>query len=107
VVRSDNGPQFISHAFTQGNEKLEMENERIPPKTPNMNAHIESFHRILEDHCLSRYEFNSFAEAYQVVSEFMKFYNKVRIHGSIQDIAPLEFLEKAELQAIKIKEVRV
>ncbi|MFC7061683.1 integrase core domain-containing protein [Halobacillus seohaensis] len=26
-----------------------MEHERIPPKTPNANAHIESFHRLLED----------------------------------------------------------
>ncbi|MFU2108891.1 integrase core domain-containing protein [Paenibacillus larvae] len=34
-----------------------MEHERIPPKTPNMNAHIESFHQLLQDECLARYEF--------------------------------------------------
>lgn len=107
VVRSDNGPQFISHAFTQGCEKLEIEHERIPPKTPNMNAHIESFHRILEDDCLSRYEFQTYEEVYQVVSEFMKFYNEVRMHGSIQDMAPMEFFEKNKHMAIKIKEIRV
>jgi putative transposase len=107
VVRSDNGPQFISHAFTQGCENLEIEHERIPPKTPNMNAHIESFHRILEDDCLSRYEFQSYEEVYQIVSEFMKFYNEVRMHGSIQDMAPMEFFEKNMHNAIKIKEVRV
>jgi len=26
-----------------------MEHERIPCRTPNLNAHIESFHRILEN----------------------------------------------------------
>ncbi|MFS0646623.1 transposase [Siminovitchia sp. 179-K 8D1 HS] len=55
VMRTDNGPQFISHTFGQFCEKTGMEHERIPPKTPNMNAHIESFHRILEDDCLSRF----------------------------------------------------
>ena len=36
--------------------ELSIEHERIPCRTPNKNAHIESFHRILEDDCLSRYE---------------------------------------------------
>ncbi|WP_156473408.1 integrase core domain-containing protein, partial [Clostridium colicanis] len=42
----------------------------------NKNAHVESFHRILEDDCLKKYEFQSYAEAYEVVNEFMEFYNK-------------------------------
>jgi putative transposase len=55
VIRSDNGPQFISHAFEEACESFNVEHERIPPRTPNMNAHIESFHRLLEDECLSRH----------------------------------------------------
>lgn len=43
VIRIDNGPQFISHAFEQGCEKFQVEHERIPPRTPNMNAHIDRF----------------------------------------------------------------
>src|SRR5690606_32804830 len=30
VIRTDNGPQFISHAFQKGFETLKMEHERIP-----------------------------------------------------------------------------
>lgn len=71
TVRSDNGPQFVSMAFESTGEQLVLEHERIPPKTPNMNAHIESFHRILEDDCLTRNEFESYAQAYQAVVEFM------------------------------------
>ncbi|MDT2264865.1 IS3 family transposase [Paenibacillus larvae] len=56
VICSDNGPQFVSHAFQQACTSFE-EHERIPPKTPNMNAHIESFHQLLQDECLARYEF--------------------------------------------------
>jgi integrase len=49
IIRSDNGPQFISHLFEESCGLLNLEHERIPTKTPNKNAHIESFHRLLED----------------------------------------------------------
>jgi putative transposase len=93
VIRTDNGPQFISHAFEQACERFEIEHERIPPKTPNKNAHIESFHAVLEDECLRRYEFKSYAEAYEAVSEYIQFYNERRIHGSLYDLSPMQFGE--------------
>lgn len=91
IIRSDNGPQFISHKFEDTCEKLEVEHERIPCKTPNKNAHIESFHRILEDECLGRWEFESYEEAYEAVLEFMERYNHRRIHRSIFNMSPVEF----------------
>lgn len=45
TIRTDNGSQFLSHKIGEACEELTMEHERIPPKTPNMNACIESFHR--------------------------------------------------------------
>lgn len=91
VIRSDNGPQFISHVFEEACIKFSVEHERIPPKTPNKNAHIESFHAVLEAECLSRHEFSSYQEAYQFVIEYIQFYNERRIHGSLYDYAPCEF----------------
>lgn len=38
VIRSDNGPQFISHKFGETCKELNLEHERIPFKTPNKNA---------------------------------------------------------------------
>lgn len=105
VIRSDNGPQFISHAFEQGCQEFEVEHERIPPKTPNMNAHIESFHRILEDECLSRFQFDTYEEAYKELAWFVQFYNERRMHSSLLDLSPKEFYEKQE--SLVIKEVRV
>ncbi len=72
-----------------------------------MNAHIESFHKIFEDDCLSRYEFETYKEAYQRVYEFMRFYNERRIHGSINDMFPREFYEASQKNEIKIKEIQV
>jgi len=59
VIRSDNGPQFISHLFSDACERFGLIHERIPPRTPNKNAHIESFHSILELECYQRHEFES------------------------------------------------
>ncbi|WP_404520719.1 MULTISPECIES: integrase core domain-containing protein [unclassified Paenibacillus] len=71
MIRSDNGPQFISHGFVTACESFGVEHERIPPRTPNMNAHIESFHRLLQDECLVRYDFETYSEAYEAVTEFI------------------------------------
>ena len=107
AIRTDNGPQFISDAFEQACLELTIEHERIPCRTPNKNAHIESFHSILEDDCLSRYEFQTYAEAYEKVSDYLKFYNKVRIHGSILDMAPEAFYLENQIKSMKIKEIRL
>jgi len=74
VIRSDNGPQFTSQKFQNKVSALKVEHERIPFRTPNLNAHIESFHRIMEDECLCRYEFESYEDAYKAVTEFIRFY---------------------------------
>lgn len=91
VVRTDNGPQFISNLFNETCEVLGIHHERIPVRTPNKNAHIESFHRILEDECFSVNEFESYKEAYVAVDEFMERYNKRRIHSSLGYKTPEEF----------------
>ena len=91
VIRSDNGPQFISNVFEATCQSCAIEHERIPPKTPNKNAHIESFHAILERERLTKYEFKSFSLKYSVVTEFIQFYNKRRIHGSLRDLSLEEF----------------
>lgn len=106
-MRTDNGPQFISHTFGQFCEKTGMEHERIPPKTPNMNAHIESFHRILEDDCLSRFQFETYGESYKEIAAFMDFYNQRRIHSSILDLSPAEFYKLQKDEDTRIKKIRV
>ena len=60
VVRTDNGPQFVSKVFEDALKKYNIVCERIPVATPNMNAHIEAFHSILEAECYAIHEFTSF-----------------------------------------------
>lgn len=90
-IRTDNGPQFISNAFTGFCEEMGITHERIPIKSPNMIAYIESFHSILEEECYTRNEFESFLQAYSVVTDYMKYYCEKRIHGSLNYMAPRRF----------------
>lgn len=91
VIRTDNGPQFISHIFEDSCVEVGAYHERIPSRTPNKNAHIESFHRILQDECIGVYEFQSYKDAYVEISRFMKRYNNNRIHSSLKYKTPNDF----------------
>jgi putative transposase len=93
VIRTDNGPQFVSQLFGDMCECLEVEHERIPPRTPNMNAYIESFHSILERNLLRQREFTTFHEAYEALDTYMDFYNNRRMHGSLKRMPPAVFSE--------------
>lgn len=107
IIRTDNGPQFISKVFEEACESNGVEHERIPPKTPNKNAHIESFHSLLENESLSKHELTSYQDAYKVVSEYIEFYNQRRIHGSLYDMSPTDFLKKYLAKQIKPFVVKV
>jgi transposase InsO family protein len=91
VIRTDNGPQFISCIFEHTCLEINMHHERIPCRTPNKNAHIESFNKILQDECIGINEFDNYMGAYESVSDFMKRYNKRRIHSSLKYKTPEEF----------------
>jgi putative transposase len=96
IIRSDNGPQFTSNLFEERCIKLGVEHERIPSRTPNKNAHIEAFHKILEEECLGIDEFETYGQAYGAVVDFMERYNKRRIHSSIGYLTPEEYYKAAQ-----------
>ncbi len=102
-IRTDNGPQFISNKFAKACKMLKMEHQRIPVKTPNMNAHIESFHSILERDCYSMNEFNSFIDVYRIVSGYMKYYNERYKHGSLNYMSPNQYYKAIKSNSIETK----
>lgn len=91
VIRSDNGPQFVSVLFGDTCESFELVHERIPPKTPNMNAYIESFHSLMERDLFTKEDFMTLDQAYAAVDRYMDFYNNRRMHGSLRRMPPIKF----------------
>lgn len=100
IIRTDNGPQFISNKFYEFSKQSGFEHERIPNKTPNKNAYIESFHSILERECYQRNCFETYEEAFSEVDAFVRYYNTQRIHGSLNDRSPKEYLQMVKQGAI-------
>jgi putative transposase len=109
VIRSDNGPQFLSHAFGDMclDENRPIEHERIPPKTPNMNAYIESFHSIIERDLYAKEYFETFEEAYKAVHQYIEFYNLRRFHGSLKKMSPNQYHEAWKANKLEAVEIAV
>jgi putative transposase len=96
IIRSDNGPQFISFEFEKCCIEEKVFHERIPVKSPNYNAHIESYHRYLQDECLKGKMFGTLEELNYEHSDFETRYNTERIHSSIGYRTPEEFYYEKE-----------
>lgn len=96
ILRTDNGPQFVSRLFQELCERESITHERIPPRTPNMNAYVESFHATLERDLLSKTTFDTFDDAFSAVDRYIDFYNNRRMHGSLKQRSPVNFLKDIE-----------
>ena len=101
VIRSDNGSQMTSHQFRSYVEELGVQHEFTPFSCPEKNAYIESFFSIYEVEFLQTRYFRTFRQAYEQTLEFIDFYHKNRIHGSLNYLTPFEFKQKLNTQLIR------
>jgi putative transposase len=67
--------------------------EFTKPATPEQNAHIESYHSLMERAICRRYEFDTLEEMQLTYNRWIKFYNFERIHSGIQYLNPSKYLE--------------
>jgi putative transposase len=107
ILRSDNGPQFKGKVLGEGCRKLGVEQEFIPCKTPNMNAHIESFHSILESECMAVNRFELFGDAYREVHRFIRFYNSRRLHSGCGYQSPEAYYRANRSKTATVKAIAV
>lgn len=107
VIRSDNGPQMTSNIFRKYIEDLKADHEFIPPGDSNKNAHVESFFSIYELEFLQVRTFWSYQEAYQQTVEWMEFYKAKRIHGSLNNMSPIDFIRSYKQGNITIPSIAV
>jgi len=56
---------------------------RLPPSSPNLNAHVERFNRTIKDEALNRVILFGEAHLRRVVEEFAEFYHEERPHQGI------------------------
>ncbi len=90
-LRSDNGPEFVSHAILEWLTSERIETALIDPGKPWQNGMDESFNGKFRDECLSIEWFRSRIEARVVIETWRRHYNHVRPHSSLNDLTPIEF----------------
>lgn len=91
-VRNDNGSQFVAQVVQDYFSKLKVVQEFTKPATPEQNAHIESYHSIVEKVICRRYVFESLLDAQDTFNRFIEFYNYRRIHSGINYRSPIKYL---------------
>lgn len=91
-VRNDNGSQFEARLIQEYFIDKGVIQEFTLPATPQQNAHIESYHSIVESVICQKYEFVDLTEAQDTFNRWIKFYNFDRIHSGIQYLSPRGFL---------------
>ena len=58
---------------------------RLPPRSPNLNAHAERFVRSIQDECLNRMIFVGQGSLCRAVSEYMTHYHEERNHQGLDN----------------------
>lgn len=95
-LRSDNGPEFVSHAVLQWLANAGIETAHIAPGKPWQNGTEESFNGKLRDECLNMEWFRNRIEAATVIESWRKHYNEIRPHSSLGYLTPQQFKRQQE-----------
>ena len=93
TIRNDNGSQFIANDVRGFFSYHGINHEFTNIATPEDDGHIEAFHSIMEREFLQRNDYPSFDEMKSAIWRFIKCYNEVRLHGSLNYRTPEQFIK--------------
>ncbi len=91
VLRSDNGPEFVSMAVIGWLHRNGIETAFIAPGKPWQNGMKESFNGKFRDECLNLEWFRTRVEARVLIEVFRRRYNEERPHSSLEYATPSAF----------------
>ena len=87
MLQSDHGPEFSTY-FTR---YVGCNHRHSRVRTPNDNAHLERFNRTIQDECLTVWP--DPVKYQQLLDDYLPYYNKERMHLSLNFKTPLECCE--------------
>lgn len=91
ILRSDNGPEFVSKALLKWAISQNLDIALIDPGKPWQNGTTESFNGKFRDECLSMEWFRNRVEAKVVIGQWRQHYNHIRPHSSLGNQTPIAF----------------
>ena len=98
-IRTDNGPEFISHRLRQWCEDNTIMLQYIQPGKPMQNAYIERKNGSIRRELLNAYLLYSLAEVRTMSAEWRMDYNSERPHKSLGYLSPLNYAEQQKGRA--------
>lgn len=93
MIRTDNGPEFISKNLDGWCRDNKIQLIFIQPGEPTQNAFIERFNGSLRRELLNAYIFKTIGEVRDMTFRWMTDYNENRPHKSLNYKAPMEMLK--------------
>lgn len=94
TIRTDNGPEFISHLLQQWCDDHQITLQYIQPGRPMQNAYIERKNGSIRRELLNAYLFYSLTEVRTMTEEWRVDYNTERPHKSLGYLSPIRYAEK-------------
>jgi transposase InsO family protein len=92
-IITDNGPQFIARDFKEFIRICGMTHVKTAPYYPQSNGKIERWHKTLKGECLRPKTPLSLEDARRIVTNYVEYYNAVRLHSAIGYITPKDRLD--------------
>jgi putative transposase len=93
MIRTDNGPEFISHALDEWCRRHSITLSYIQPGKPMQNGYVERCNGSVRKELLNTNVFYSLKEVREKTEEWMIDYNYNRPHKSLGYRAPMDLLE--------------
>jgi putative transposase len=100
IIRTDNGPEFISKDFELWCKEQGIQNQYIQPSRPMQNGYIERFNRLYREAILDAYVFMYLEEVRYLTREWVEEYNYRRPHETLNNLTPDEWKRKLEITEI-------
>jgi putative transposase len=102
VIRSDNGPEFISEHYRKWAKKRGITLWHTQPGNPQQNAYIERYNRTMREELLNRHLFTSLEHMHTLSTEWLWCYNNCRPHVANGRITPVQKRLQAQAKAATI-----
>jgi putative transposase len=98
-IRTDNGPEFISHQLQMWCEENRITLQYIQPGRPMQNAYIERKNGSMRRELLNPHVFNRLSEVREMSEIWRIDYNTERPHKSLGYLSPVLYSQEKEMQA--------
>ena len=101
-IRSDNGPEFIAKQLVKWFKTLSLQPLFIEPGSPWENGFVESFNARMRDELLNGEIFFTLLEAKVIIGMWVKHYNTIRPHSSLNYKPPVPETFSPDLMLLAI-----